>query len=308
MDLVDLGSSGKLLDYRFDPTRRAILQRLSKGEARVTDVAQPFAMSLNAVSKHIRVLERARLVRRRRAGREHLLSVSPQPLDEAAAWIERQRAIWTARLDALDRELRAEADWSAEPIMRTEATDEYGQFTASGEMELRVGGRVELQFLHANLSPHPDPTPERYKEMEGGSISHGRITRCEHSTYVGGRMNPNFAGSRNIAVKVPPHTYEATVRFYRDVVGLKMLENHLPAVGFEFGGNQLWIDRAVGLSQAEIWLELVTDDVQAASMHLEQADVVRCDEIEPLPERHEGFWIADPASIILHVGSKRSQW
>jgi DNA-binding transcriptional ArsR family regulator len=88
-----------------DPTRRAILRRLSQGEARVTEVARPFAMSLNSVSKHIRMLERARLVRRRRAGREHLLSFDPAPLDEAAAWIEAQRAFWSARLDALEREL-----------------------------------------------------------------------------------------------------------------------------------------------------------------------------------------------------------
>ena len=89
-----------------DPTRRAILQRLAEGEARVTELARPFAMSLNSVSKHIRVLERAQLVRRRRAGREHLMSFNPQPLDEAAAWIEAQRTFWTARLDALERELR----------------------------------------------------------------------------------------------------------------------------------------------------------------------------------------------------------
>lgn len=88
-----------------DPTRRAILQRLAQGEARVTELAHPFAMSLNSVSKHIRMLERARLVRRRRAGREHLMSFDPKPLDEAAAWIAAQRAFWTARLDALEREL-----------------------------------------------------------------------------------------------------------------------------------------------------------------------------------------------------------
>ena len=93
-----------------DPTRRAILQRLARGEARVTELAQPFAMSLNAVSKHIRMLERARLVRRRRAGREHLLSFDPEPLDQAAAWIAQQRAAWDARLDALDALLRAEDD------------------------------------------------------------------------------------------------------------------------------------------------------------------------------------------------------
>ena len=91
-----------------DPTRRAILQRLSRGEARVTDLAHPFAISLNSVSKHIRILERAHLVRRRKVGREHLLSFNPEPLDEAAAWIETQRALWTARLNALDALLQAE--------------------------------------------------------------------------------------------------------------------------------------------------------------------------------------------------------
>jgi DNA-binding transcriptional ArsR family regulator len=89
-----------------DPTRRAILQRLARGEARVTELARPFAISLNSVSKHIRVLERAALVRRRRAGREHLLSFDPRPLAEAAAWIETQRGFWSARLDALERALR----------------------------------------------------------------------------------------------------------------------------------------------------------------------------------------------------------
>ena len=91
-----------------DPTRRAILQRLAQGEARVTELADPFAMSLNGVSKHIRMLERADLVRRRHAGREHFLSLNPQPLDEAAAWIVNQRALWTARLDTLEALLRAE--------------------------------------------------------------------------------------------------------------------------------------------------------------------------------------------------------
>lgn len=91
-----------------DPTRRAILRRLADGEATVTQIAAPFAISLNAVSKHIRMLERARLVARRRSGREHVLSFNPSPLDDVAAWIEAQRAFWTARLDALDTMLKAE--------------------------------------------------------------------------------------------------------------------------------------------------------------------------------------------------------
>lgn len=91
-----------------DPTRRAILQRLSAGETRVTELAQPFAMSLNAVSKHIRVLERAHLVQRRREGREHLLSFTPKPMDDVARWMDAQRANWSARLQALDDLLQEE--------------------------------------------------------------------------------------------------------------------------------------------------------------------------------------------------------
>jgi DNA-binding transcriptional ArsR family regulator len=91
-----------------DPTRRAILQRLSHGEARVTELAAPFSISLNSVSKHIRILERARLVRRRRSGREHLLSLEQKPLDEAAAWMSGQRNIWNSRLDVLEALLEAE--------------------------------------------------------------------------------------------------------------------------------------------------------------------------------------------------------
>ena len=90
-----------------DPTRRAILQRLSAGEARVTEIAQPLPMSLNAVSKHIRTLEAARLVRRRRAGRDHWLSLDPEPLDAAARWMAEQSAAWRYRLDLLDALLKA---------------------------------------------------------------------------------------------------------------------------------------------------------------------------------------------------------
>ena len=91
-----------------DSTRRAILKRLSTGEARVTELAKPFDISLNAVSKHIRILERARLVRRRVEGREHFLAFNPKPLDETIKWLETQHAFWTARLDALEELLKAE--------------------------------------------------------------------------------------------------------------------------------------------------------------------------------------------------------
>ena len=91
-----------------DETRRAILHRLSQGEARVTEIAAPFDISLNSVSKHIRILERAGLVKRRIAGRDHFLSFDPAPLHEVATWVERHRELWTCRLDALEAALRAE--------------------------------------------------------------------------------------------------------------------------------------------------------------------------------------------------------
>jgi len=91
-----------------DETRRSILKRLSAGDARVTEIAAPFAISLNSVSKHIRILERAGLVRRRIAGRDHFLSLEPGPLDAAAAWMQRERDAWTTRLDKLEAALRAE--------------------------------------------------------------------------------------------------------------------------------------------------------------------------------------------------------
>lgn len=116
-------------------------------------------------------------------------------------------------------------------------------------------------------------------------------------------MRPTLSGGRNIAQKVPPHQFEATVAFYRDVLGLALIEALQPSVVFEFGPNRLWIDPVDGLSQAEIWLELVTDDTDLAARHLEQAGVVRCDEIERLPEGFGGFWISSPASIIHLVSA-----
>ena len=109
---------------------------------------------------------------------------------------------------------------------------------------------------------------------------------------------PAFRGGRNIAMKVPPHLYDTTVRFYRDVIGLPVIERLAPSVVFEFGACRLWIDSVDGVSQAELWLELNTDDVSAAASHLESAGAVRRDEIEPLPEGFQGYWISSPASII----------
>jgi DNA-binding transcriptional ArsR family regulator len=85
-----------------DPTRRAILARLTDADARVTEVAADFPISLNSISKHIRMLERAGLLRRSIVGRDHVLSLNAAPLAEAQAWIEKYRRFWEGRLAALD--------------------------------------------------------------------------------------------------------------------------------------------------------------------------------------------------------------
>jgi len=96
---------GSPLDRTFaalaDPTRRAILARLSGGPATVTELAHPFRMSLPAVSKHLRVLESAGLLSRRRSGRVHHCRLAPAPLRHAAGWIGEYRRFWETQLDAL---------------------------------------------------------------------------------------------------------------------------------------------------------------------------------------------------------------
>jgi DNA-binding transcriptional ArsR family regulator len=89
------------------PARRAMLARLTRGDATVSELAEPFRMSLAAVSKHIGVLERASLVRRDVVGREHHLRIDPTALREAAEWVERHRRLWEERLDSLERVLVA---------------------------------------------------------------------------------------------------------------------------------------------------------------------------------------------------------
>lgn len=111
--MVEYKSAGetdidRALSALADPTRRAIFARLAGGERRVSELAEPFQMSLAAVSKHIRKLEHAGLVRRRRAGREHYLSARRPAFDQAAAWFDRHRSFWNASLDRLEAALRAE--------------------------------------------------------------------------------------------------------------------------------------------------------------------------------------------------------
>lgn len=84
-----------------DPTRRRILAQLARGDRRVTDLARPHAMSLPAISKHLRVLEKAGLLRRRRYGRVHQMRLDAKPLKQAARWVEEYRKFWEGSLDRL---------------------------------------------------------------------------------------------------------------------------------------------------------------------------------------------------------------
>lgn len=98
------------LDLTFaalaDPTRRSILANLADGERCVTDLAKPHRMSLPAISKHLRVLEKAGLVRRQRQGRVHRLAIEARPMQEAQQWIAEYRRFWEASLDRLDNYLQ----------------------------------------------------------------------------------------------------------------------------------------------------------------------------------------------------------
>lgn len=88
-----------------DPTRRAILERLSEGQAQVIELAEPFGMSLPAVSKHLRVLEKASLIRRTVEGRIHRFTVNPIPLSTAQSWIDEYQQFREQRLDAWEHYL-----------------------------------------------------------------------------------------------------------------------------------------------------------------------------------------------------------
>jgi DNA-binding transcriptional ArsR family regulator len=85
------------------PARRAILSRLAGGPARVTDIAAPFDLSLNAVSKHLKVLEEAGLIAREKVGRDHILTFRAEPLRQVSAWVHEYERFWNERLDQFEK-------------------------------------------------------------------------------------------------------------------------------------------------------------------------------------------------------------
>ncbi|MDB5536555.1 MAG: hypothetical protein JWQ65_1430 [Devosia sp.] len=120
-------------------------------------------------------------------------------------------------------------------------------------------------------------------------------------------MDTEISGGINIAMKVPAHQYEATVAFYRDVLKLNRVTERPEEMGFVYGSNRLWIDKAAGYSQAEVWLELFTPDFGAAARHLSAAGMARDDAIEHLPEGFQGGWFFNPAGIV-HMVRRPDAW
>jgi DNA-binding transcriptional ArsR family regulator len=124
-----------------DPTRRAILARLASGERSVTELAEPFDMSLPAVSKHLGVLERAGLITRSRDAQWRPCRLEPQPLKDVADWTERYRRIWEQRLDRLDSYLSALQAQKAAPAVKADIEAAKAGQTKKGQRHGRQSRR-----------------------------------------------------------------------------------------------------------------------------------------------------------------------
>jgi predicted enzyme related to lactoylglutathione lyase len=115
-------------------------------------------------------------------------------------------------------------------------------------------------------------------------------------------MKPKFSPGKNIAIKVPTHEFEKMVTFYKVVLGLKQKDTNSPdkfdSIAFEFGDKNLWVDKISGLSQAETWLEIETNNAVEAKKYLKEQGCTIRDEIEPLPASFNGFWLSSPSNTI----------
>lgn len=110
----------------------------------------------------------------------------------------------------------------------------------------------------------------------------------------------------NIAIKIPPARFEATVAFYRDALGFELTEEDVSAVAtlsrsfsLPFGPVTLWLDRVEGLTETQVWFELVTDDLPSSHAQLTAAGALPCDEVEPFPDiGGSAHWVRDPAGTV----------
>jgi hypothetical protein len=108
-------------------------------------------------------------------------------------------------------------------------------------------------------------------------------------------QRPKFQGGPNIAMKLPLRVWDETVAFYRNTVGLPVLNEGKGAILFQHGPIRLHLDRVATQSQTDIWLEFQTDNTAAAARLFADR---RCDEVEKLPDNFDGFWISSPAGVI----------
>jgi hypothetical protein len=119
--------------------------------------------------------------------------------------------------------------------------------------------------------------------------------------------NAKFTGGTNIALKIPKHAYDETVRFYRDTLGMKVKEESIsnPTVSrthsVEFGPNTLWLDCVDNYTHSEIWLEVNTADVPAATEYLNRNGATTKDEFEEIPS--DKHWITDPSGAVMIVST-----
>ena len=121
-----------------DPTRRAIVERLAQGESRVSDLAEPFDVSLPAISKHLRVLEQAGLLGRDIEGRTHRCRLDAKPMQEVAEWVDRYRRFWEAQFDALAKYLGETRRENKRCLKKETAPKQFSKF---GERSQRRGRR-----------------------------------------------------------------------------------------------------------------------------------------------------------------------
>src|ERR671935_1656593 len=103
---------------------------------------------------------------------------------------------------------------------------------------------------------------------------------------------PQFSGGANIAIKCPSHTYDETVAFYRDTLALPLIEEEAEGCIFQFGPNRLWIDKVPNLSHADIWLELETNDTEAAASFLKVNGIQRREGNQQVGGEFCGFFIS----------------
>jgi len=116
-----------------DPTRRAILARLADGDANVTELAEPFSISMPAISRHLKVLEKAGLIARSRSGQWRSSTLQAAPLQEATAWMEQYRQFWDTSFDRLDAHLRRVQQADAEQAGAEQAGAEHGTTQRTAE-------------------------------------------------------------------------------------------------------------------------------------------------------------------------------